>query len=64
MPPSDEEALAGAIARLMDDGQLARRLGCAGRRRVIEKYNLVPNVARLARVFDESFAVVKLEAVA
>jgi glycosyltransferase involved in cell wall biosynthesis len=51
-PPSDERALAGAIARLMDDAGLRERLGRSGRQRVIERYNLRPNVDRLAEVFE------------
>ena len=51
VPPSDDVALAAAIARLMDDSDLRRGIGQAGRRRVIEKYNLRKNVAHLADVF-------------
>jgi glycosyltransferase involved in cell wall biosynthesis len=51
VPPSDEVALAAAIARLMDDSDLRRAIGQAGRLRVIEKYNLRKNVAHLADVF-------------
>ena len=51
VPPSDDAALAAAIARLMDDCELRRRIGQAGRKRVIEKYNLRKNVAYLAEVF-------------
>jgi len=50
--PSDVDALASAIGRLMDDGELRNRLGTAGRRRVVDKYNLGRNIVRLGEVFD------------
>ncbi|AXC10137.1 glycosyl transferase, group 1 [Acidisarcina polymorpha] len=50
--PSDADALAAAIARLMDDGDLRNQLAKAGRLRVIDKYDLTENVAHLAEVFD------------
>jgi len=49
--PSDPVEMAGAIARLIDDPVLRRRLAGAGRARVTEKYNLATNVARLAEIF-------------
>jgi glycosyltransferase involved in cell wall biosynthesis len=52
VPPADVDALASAIARLMDDENLRGRLGAAGRRRVIDKFDLRKNVAHLAEVFD------------
>jgi glycosyltransferase involved in cell wall biosynthesis len=50
--PSDQEGLADAIAALIADPVLRRRLGEAGRRRVQEKYDLVTNTARLASIFQ------------
>jgi glycosyltransferase involved in cell wall biosynthesis len=49
--PSDDAALARAIARLMDDAELRHRLARAGRRRVVECYDLERNSARLAEIF-------------
>ena len=49
--PSDPDELACAIARLIDDSVLRRRLAEAGRIRVQEKYHLASNVARLSEIF-------------
>ncbi len=38
VPPGDPEALALAIGRVLDDPELAARLGAAGRARVVELY--------------------------
>lgn len=48
--PSDDEGLADAIARLMDEPALRKQLGEAGRLRVIDRYNLEPNTDRLAEI--------------
>jgi glycosyltransferase involved in cell wall biosynthesis len=51
VPPADEEQLADAIARLMDDPELRQRLGRSARLRVQEKYNLTRNAGRLAEIY-------------
>jgi colanic acid/amylovoran biosynthesis glycosyltransferase len=49
--PSDDAAMAAAIRRLMDDVELRRHLGRAGRQRVLEHYNLELNIPRLGEIF-------------
>jgi colanic acid/amylovoran biosynthesis glycosyltransferase len=48
---SDHQGLAQAIATLMDDPALRRRIGEAGRKRILEKYNLQKNTEQLAGAF-------------
>ena len=49
--PSDHAELADAIERLMDDPKLRCALGCSGRKRVMERYDLATNTRLLAEVF-------------
>ncbi len=51
--PSDVGQLSTAIARLIDDPDLRRRIAVAGRRKVIQQYNLSKNTALLATVFEK-----------
>ena len=51
VPPGDAEALAGAIARLMDDAELRQALGQRARLKVLEKFDLRRNTEHLADVF-------------
>jgi glycosyltransferase involved in cell wall biosynthesis len=46
--PGDVDGLADALARLLADPVLARRLGVAARRLVLERFDIERNVARLA----------------
>jgi len=49
--PSDADALAAAIARLIDDPGLRARIGAAARLRVDADYHLERNTVRLGRLF-------------
>jgi glycosyltransferase involved in cell wall biosynthesis len=54
--PSDVEGLARAVGWLADHPGDARRLGMAGRERVLADYDLGQSVARLAEVFAKRLA--------
>jgi colanic acid/amylovoran biosynthesis glycosyltransferase len=56
VPPASPAALADAIERIMDDPDSARRLGSAGRQKILSKYHLGRNVERLAQEFRELVA--------
>jgi colanic acid/amylovoran biosynthesis glycosyltransferase len=49
--PANDEELAVAIGRLMDDPELRRRIGRAARQRVVESFDLRRNTAQLAEIF-------------
>lgn len=56
VPPASAPALAEAIARLLDDPALRRRLGAAARLQVIENYDLARNTATLRDLFARYLA--------
>ena len=56
VPPGDVDALAGAIARLMDNPELRRALGEQARRKVIAQFDLERNAEYLAAVFRRRVA--------
>ena len=56
VPPADEEALAAALAALLDDPARRRQMGAAGRKRVLERGYLWPQVARRVSALLDSAA--------
>jgi glycosyltransferase involved in cell wall biosynthesis/GT2 family glycosyltransferase len=52
--PDDPDQLANAIRRLLDDPDLARRLGEAGREQVTERFGLDQMVASVGTVYREA----------
>lgn len=56
VPPNDPQALARAMAALIDDGGLARAMGAEGRQRVARDYSIDVIAERTARLFEERLA--------
>jgi glycosyltransferase involved in cell wall biosynthesis len=52
VPPDDPGALAGAIARLLDDPALRARLGAAGRERVVSRFTWQVTAAGTAACYQ------------
>jgi glycosyltransferase involved in cell wall biosynthesis len=52
--PGDAEGLTEALGALAADAELRRRLGEAGRKRVLEEFNLEINLPRLGAILDEA----------
>jgi colanic acid/amylovoran biosynthesis glycosyltransferase len=48
VPPRDSAALARALQRLREEPALARRLGSAGRDKVVREFDAYANAGRLA----------------
>jgi glycosyltransferase involved in cell wall biosynthesis len=53
VPPKDPEALAQAVLRLLADPEWARRLGSAGRRRVVDGFSTRAKIDRLERLYSQ-----------
>jgi glycosyltransferase involved in cell wall biosynthesis len=56
VPPNDPEALAGAIARLLDDADLRARLGAAGRERVLTRFTWAVTAEGTAACYEAMMA--------
>jgi alpha-maltose-1-phosphate synthase len=52
----DDDALAAALLRLLDDRDLRRRLGTAGRRRVLERFDARVTTAALLEVLAQAIS--------
>jgi glycosyltransferase involved in cell wall biosynthesis len=52
VPPRDAPALAGAIHRVLDDGQIAVSFGRAGRQRVAERFSMDAAVRETERLYQ------------
>jgi glycosyltransferase involved in cell wall biosynthesis len=52
VPPGDSDAIAVAVARLLEDRTLARRLGCAARRLIADRFS----VDRMVRATEDLYA--------
>jgi glycosyltransferase involved in cell wall biosynthesis len=57
VPPGDSGALAGAIARALDDGQLRQRLGAAGRERAVGRFTWSAAARGTVEVYRRAIAV-------
>jgi glycosyltransferase involved in cell wall biosynthesis len=51
--PDDPAGLAEAMARLLEDQGLARRLARAGRNYVNQEFGSAPNALKLQKIFTE-----------
>ena len=53
VPPGDPVALADAITRILEDEELAARMGSNGRRMVMKNYTWDKSARMTERVFEE-----------
>jgi glycosyltransferase involved in cell wall biosynthesis len=53
VPPNDSQALADAIIKLIDNPELAKQMGEAGRRRAEELFDIRKNVKQIEAVYEE-----------
>ncbi len=54
VPERNPAALAAATACLLQDEALRKRLGCAGREKMMAEYNIIDRVRALEEIYDEA----------
>jgi glycosyltransferase involved in cell wall biosynthesis len=53
VPPNDDPALAAAIVRLLRDPELRKKLGAAGRARVVDEFSVERMVTKTLEVYEK-----------
>lgn len=53
---NDESAIAERMSMLLNDHELSRTIGAAGRRRVMEHFDLSKTVAKIEKVFEHAYS--------
>jgi glycosyltransferase involved in cell wall biosynthesis len=53
VPPGDPGALSDALARLLTSSEVARKMGAAGRERVLREFSLIAMVKRNEEIYEE-----------
>ena len=56
VPAGDEEALSGALVRLVEDKEVREQMGVAARQRIIERYSIESMVEAYAEVYGEAIS--------
>ena len=59
--PGNAEALAGALARLLDDCALRTAMGVAGRRRYLERFTMEPFYDRILSIYESATRTTTIE---
>jgi len=53
VPPGDPKAVSEAIIYLIKNPEIARRMGLAGRQRILDNFDILKNVSKTELIYDE-----------